>query len=69
MSKCRGCGAEITWAFTTNGKRIPLNEPSEPRFILRFAPDGQPQAIGMATFISHFATCPKADEFRHKDES
>lgn len=24
-AKCRSCGAEIIWAITTRGKRIPLN--------------------------------------------
>jgi hypothetical protein len=49
-SRCRGCGASIEWWITPEGGRMPL--------------DMMPEANTPVT--SHFATCPKADEFRKK---
>lgn len=60
---CRSCGAEIVWAITKSGKRMPL--------------DADP-VTGLGVFVfdngyavdppplrrSHFATCPNADEHR-----
>ncbi len=66
QSICKGCGAPIVWAVTEHGKRIPLNKP-EKRFLL-FAgtdtPHVRDRALMTDTYTSHFATCPKADEFR-----
>lgn len=73
MSKCRSCDAELVWAVTVNGKRIPLDaEPAErPQGLFRLeAPPrvGEaPLAVSVAgeyVYISHFATCPNADEHR-----
>lgn len=51
---CKGCGREIVFLPTKNGKSIPVDYASydndavfDPRF-----------------HTSHFATCPKAKEFR-----
>ncbi len=71
QSTCKGCGAPLIWAITEHGKRIPLNQP-EKRFILVLVqPDNDPdlsysyyEARMRETYTSHFATCPKADEFR-----
>lgn len=70
---CRSCGAEILWALTKNGKRIPLNaEPVERMkgtFQLTY-PGGEgsePVAVTMAgtdVYVSHFATCPNASAWR-----
>ncbi len=64
---CLGCGERILWAVTEHGKRIPLNKP-EKRFILvhvRNVEHGDYfEARMRETYISHFATCPKAPDFR-----
>ena len=74
MAKCRGCGAEIIWAMNENGKLIPLDAKA-PVYLLtevkksitevekstrcvRVGRDDLP-----ACYVSHFATCPKANEF------
>lgn len=68
MSKCRGCNAEIVWAKTQNGKNVPL----DPRAIVySVAPfEGNLIAIqpvghipGEKFMVSHFNTCPNANEF------
>jgi len=65
MPRCRSCGAEIEWATTTNGTRIPV-DPGP-------AADGNlvvKQGIawivgpGKGDRISHFATCPSAGQHR-----
>lgn len=69
MSQCRGCGAEILWAATQTGKRIPLDTKSEKRFVVRSLARGtDPTVVVLAdTYVSHFATCPKAKDFRHAE--
>lgn len=72
LSPCRSCGAEIIWAETVNGKRIPLDaEPnSEGTFDLSEPiPGCTPEATytkkGTAPeLMSHFATCPEAASWR-----
>jgi hypothetical protein len=77
---CRGCGSPIVWAFTTNGKLAPfdaISDNAEGGFALEESPfpDTPPTAVfvpsyirqkGTPYFVSHFATCPAADDFRHK---
>lgn len=70
MSACSTCGAPIWWAVTEAGKGIPID--AEPR------PDGN-MVLGdkgmrphlplfdddaMPRYVSHFATCPQADQHR-----
>ncbi len=75
MSRCRSCQAEIIWAITEAGKRIPLDD--EPAletpaglFTLdsNWPGEGGPRAISAAAgarlYRSHFATCPNADQHR-----
>jgi Fe-S cluster biogenesis protein NfuA len=47
--KCRGCGASIIWGTTKNGKNFPISR------VLN---------ENIYEYISHFADCPKANEFR-----
>lgn len=68
MSKCRGCGAELVWGRTSNGKTIPLDAKPEKRAVV-VSGDHDPRAPGALTFIldtyvPHFATCPNASDFR-----
>lgn len=60
---CRGCGAPITIATQPDGKLIPLDRRAP---VYRLEPDltGSIVAVRDAgAFVSHFCTCPKADEF------
>lgn len=50
-SVCRGCGEEITWYETPNGKKIPMN----------------PMPRGVSEAVAHWGTCTEADSFRKKD--
>jgi hypothetical protein len=59
---CKGCGAEIVWSVTQLGKRIPLDARPERRFLLLSDPGEGVRLVD--TYQSHFATCPKAPEFR-----
>jgi hypothetical protein len=61
-SYCKTCGAKIMWVTTKDGKNMPLDTPGEPRIVL----DEKNVAHVVRTFISHFATCPEADQHRKK---
>jgi len=49
-SRCKGCERPMEWWETPGGKRIPMDPMVQP---------------GDAA-VAHFATCPKAAEFRKK---
>lgn len=55
---CRGCGAAIVW-IRLNGRW----HPCEPRRLQIIDEDSGRLVAGRE---SHFATCPKADNFRRK---
>ncbi len=71
-----GCGAEIIWAISTRGNKIPMDAKPNPigRFILEDDGEGnEPRAIYVgdrqdlaagALYTSHFATCPYAKDYR-----
>jgi hypothetical protein len=68
VSRCKSCGAEIIWAVTTNGRRIPLD--AEPEVdapgLFRIEIGGPPPGAFAVRklYTSHFATCPNADQHR-----
>ena len=74
MPACKSCGAGIIWAKTIKGATIPLDaEPTKTGNIV--IEDGNalvynnPDAIAPRLrseprYVSHFATCPNADEHR-----
>jgi hypothetical protein len=74
VSRCRSCQAEIVWAVTENGKRVPLDAvPAErPSGLFKLVPrvsDPTPLAVsvsGERVYLSHFATCPNAEQHRRK---
>jgi hypothetical protein len=81
VSTCRTCRASIMWAFTTSGKRIPVDADPVPDGNLALLPStmlGQdPTAIVVAPgaqllgddgvrYVSHFVTCPYADQHRRR---
>lgn len=71
---CRGCNAPIYWVTTTQGLKMPINTVPDPNGLFVLEWDGEePYAINferrstpenVERFTSHFATCPKAKEFR-----
>lgn len=67
-TKCRGCGADIIWTVTENGKNMPIDPKPELRLVVMGRDDNRaPLAMARNTYMSHFATCPKAADFRHSD--
>jgi len=71
-SQCRSCGAPIIWADTEHGNRMPLDaDPVRPEgkntFVLRGdVAVAVPPLIYMDEphHVTHFATCPHADQHR-----
>ncbi|MEZ5152095.1 hypothetical protein [Rhodococcus zopfii] len=77
--KCRSCRHQIVWAQTVNGKAMPLDvEPSERGNVavdLVFGvlhagvvsgPDRDSlRAAKRPLYLSHFTTCPHADNWRN----
>ena len=79
MATCRGCGAKIRFIKTVAGKTIPVN-PEEVAYeqkargslkivttngeVLSAEWPADPQKATGIGYISHFATCPKANGFR-----
>ena len=80
MAKCKGCGAQIDWIKTRAGKNMPVDP--EPVFVavddgsdVFVTDEGEvihgrevPANDGSAevAFVSHWATCPVAGQFRRK---
>lgn len=69
---CRSCGAEMIWIMTPTGKPMPLSVASkEKRWrvvqgIESIAASAETRGYLEDTYISHFADCPNADDFRKK---
>lgn len=76
MSKCRSCQAKIRWVkMEPNGKPMPVDdEPSEKGNIALVGGKGHvllAGAIAMYTgplFLSHYASCPDAKDWRKPRE-
>lgn len=61
VDRCRSCGAEIVWATTENGKAAPFDlKITGGQYII----DAAGVAHHVRTRVSHWATCPKADQHR-----
>lgn len=81
MNRCRGCGAQIVWIKTAGGKVMPCDpelisyKQATLGRLKIVTPHGEvlsgdreedpDQATGLG-YISHFATCPAADNFRRR---
>lgn len=72
MSRCRSCGARITWAPTERTRTaIPLQPDPAGNLLIRH---GLAVAItgtvapreGERRYVTHFATCPDRDQWRRK---
>jgi hypothetical protein len=61
---CSSCGADLIWAVTERGRRMPLTKTSERRRWI-IEPD---TGIGrtVLTYESHWADCPHADQHRNE---
>lgn len=75
MPECKSCGADIIWKKTIKGRTIPLDpEPTQKgNVIISEAGEAlvynSPAAIApryadAPRYLSHFATCPNADQHR-----
>ena len=80
MARCKSCGKEIRWIKTAAGKNMPVDaeeityrKNGKGKSIIvtkngevhaaNIVPNGTPDATGVG-YISHFATCPNADQHR-----
>ena len=67
--RCRSCKASIVWAITEKGHRIPLDaEPTVAGNLVIVDGVARPPRIDddvpFLQWVSHFATCPHADQHR-----
>ena len=62
---CRSCKAQIIWARTDNGRRIPIDAEPVKRVILDDSHGGDIVGASLVdTFMPHHATCPNAEQHR-----
>jgi hypothetical protein len=60
---CKGCGAPLLLLKSSDGKVIPMDLRS-PVFVVGKDMTGTEVAMRATdAFVSHFATCPKANDF------
>ncbi len=65
---CRSCGREVVWKTTQHGKKVPL----DPKALV-FSVVGEtavkptPGVLGETFMVSHFATCPDANQWSGKN--
>ena len=73
MSKCKGCGADIEWIPTAAGKSMPVDP-----LLIKVTDDTHGKlnlvmsngntvsraSIGTQGYVSHWATCSKAKDFK-----
>ena len=77
---CRGCHAPIFFAATTRDQNIPVDwepapngnlsitdtEPVSTAVVLTLGQAAGMREAGIELYLTHFATCKHADEFRRK---
>lgn len=71
---CRSCGAAIYWALTGSGTSMPVDIEPVAGGNVRFVGPARVEVLGPIEveledgplFVSHFATCPHADEHRRR---
>lgn len=66
MTNCKACGAEILFVKMPSGKMNPVD--IKPKMLITLSSDGITGMYGKVEkcYESHFATCPKATNFRKK---
>lgn len=79
VRSCRSCKAPVRWALTTSGARMQLDavavegggwlvdgKDTDGRFVCRRVEPLLYQHGDAPRFVSHFATCPDAQEHRRR---
>lgn len=77
MATCRSCHAEIVWAMTEAGRRIPIDAEPQTDGTIRLVDrsyEGRmerfAQIAGKSTtevrYVTHYATCPDAADWRKR---
>jgi hypothetical protein len=56
VRQCSSCHADIVWLLTAKGKRMPVDAATVKPGDYLFEPNGE--------HVSHFATCPSAQQHR-----
>lgn len=64
---CRGCGKPILFVTTSHGKKMPV-DPEKVQVMVK-RKDEDVYYLARDAYVSHFATCEKADDFRKPRES
>lgn len=70
VSECRGCGAPVSWARTARGKHMPLDPEPHPEGNVEVdagvatVVDPAQKALFGERYMPHWATCPRANDFR-----
>lgn len=67
MAKCKGCGKEIVWGRTDDGKNIPLDPKPPVYYAIEGKGDGMKVVRG-GGMVSHFSTCPLANQEKKKGQ-
>lgn len=70
--RCRSCGASVYWVLTGSGALMPVDVDPVDGGNVRFVAQDLVEVVGpleaelgdRPLFVSHFATCPNADEHR-----
>lgn len=68
VTVCSRCRKPIFFARTQGGKATPLSVRTHEQRIVAFERDGVMQARYLSTYLSHFADCEYADDFRTKED-
>lgn len=66
VSRCRSCDESIVWMRTNTGKNMPVDADTVDEADLETTEDGAPLFDHQKGHVSHFATCPHADEHRRR---
>lgn len=80
MARCKACGSEIVWIKTKNDKLMPCNFPPVDILIDESEKEIYVTCTGkvvhgrrcdnksypIQAYVPHWATCPKAEQFRKK---
>lgn len=72
MARCKACEAEVIWAETTTGKRMPIDAAPTPKGNMVYvngvarAASADDRRLQRPLYTSHFATCPDAASFRKR---
>lgn len=61
MANCKGCGAEIIWLKTKNGKSMPCDANK----VTIITENGET----VTGYVPHWATCPKYKQFKRSTEN